>query len=67
MTIGIENHDKPAPASDVLARLIASLTRSGANRENVLSIDHDALRSLIEEGRAALTTSAPSQGEEGEG
>lgn len=50
---------------EALKRFVDLLTNGGANRDNMLSIDHDALRAAIVEARAALQ-SVPVVGEENE-
>lgn len=43
-----------APAIETLEAFVASLTDNGNNRNGMLSIDHDALVSLIKKADAAI-------------
>lgn len=51
---GVEDVRALLAARSLLNRFLMSLTGGGKNRENVLSIDHDALVALVKDARKAL-------------
>ena len=48
--------ERVASANEIFAELIGSLTQHGRNRDTMLSINHDALRSIVAKARDHLLT-----------
>lgn len=68
-TINIEAADeitalreRVAAADEVFVELVGSLTQHGRNRDTMLSINHDALRSIVSKARALLANRGGANG-----